>query len=56
MNNLTENETKIVTTLGDAWNLFLQQEPKPIGDDLTDFRKAIHDAQRIVYTQAFIDR
>lgn len=49
-----ENEKKVLNLLGDVWNAFYdlvdvsQDVVNP--DDEADFRKAIHDAQRIVST------
>ncbi|WP_428309283.1 hypothetical protein [Hydrocarboniphaga sp.] len=43
-------EFDVIHALGSAWNLFLQLPAAAAADrdDLNDFRKAIHDAQRIV--------
>ncbi len=43
---LRDNEKQAISLLVDAWNVFsVDCEDQ---DDLDDFRKAIHDAQRIV--------
>lgn len=42
-------EQEIAFALGDVWNKFLELE-KIDTDDLNDFRKGIHDLQRIVST------
>ena len=34
--------------LGSAWNMFLKLNRVDSSDDTQDFKKAIHDAQRIV--------
>jgi hypothetical protein len=52
MKGTTPAEYDILNTLGEVWNKFLEL-PRPLrnntyDDDLHDFRKAIHDAQRIV--------
>lgn len=44
---MTTEEQTVVNYLKDAWNAFLEL-PVKHPDDLHDFRKAIHDAQRIV--------
>jgi hypothetical protein len=41
-----EEEKVVLEALGLAWNASLSLKLE--GDDLNDFRKAIHDAQRIV--------
>ena len=46
-NPISEKENDLVLKLGECWNDFLQLETYN-QDDLNDFRKAIHDAQRIV--------
>lgn len=48
---------KILNTLGEAWNQYLtefgyQATPEDT-DDLTDFRKEIHDAQLIVQAKRY---
>lgn len=49
---LTDLERDVVMRLADAWNAYLQLPRacpvRQTDDDTTDFRKAIHDAQRIV--------
>lgn len=50
---MESNIDKALNNLGLAWNEFLQSKDKPYridDDDLNDFRKAIHDAQRIIFT------
>ena len=45
----------VLQKLMDAWNLFLVDVPEDrvsTDDDIADFGKAIHDAQRIVFTRA----
>jgi hypothetical protein len=54
---LTPEEWEVLNHLASAWNAYLRL-PKPdpllhgapilVDDDLADFRKAIHDAQRII--------
>jgi hypothetical protein len=41
-------EIEVINTLAAAWNRFLSIPSSCDADDLNDFRKAIHDAQRIV--------
>ena len=44
---LTEEERRVVDTLAEAWNAFL--ELKPVHpDDNQEFRQAIHAAQNII--------
>ena len=45
---LTEEERHLITILGSAWNMFLKLNRVDSSDDTQDFKKAIHDAQRIV--------
>ena len=44
-------EKAVIDLLGDAWNAF-QQLPVSHVDDETDFRYAIHAAQRIILARA----
>ncbi len=45
--HLTNPERQTIAKLAEAWNLFLAL-PSNHPDDMHDFRKAIHDAQRII--------
>jgi len=49
--DLNIDESWIVDRLGEAWNDFLAL-PVYNQDDVDDFRKAIHDAQRIVLSRS----
>ena len=40
-------ETITLNALAEAWNAFVSLEPTH-PDDLTDFRRAIHECQRII--------
>jgi len=56
-NMTTDPRESAIIALTDAWNLFMQIDPIHVHkDDLTDFRKCIHDAQRILYTQKYFMR
>ena len=48
--SMTIEERLIIASLGDAWNQFLTLPPGH-RDDLHDFRKAIHDAQRVIMSR-----
>ena len=45
-----ENLDKSLGYLVRAWNAFNEQKQAHNPDDLNDFRKAIHDGQRIIFT------
>lgn len=45
--SLTDEEHRVVKKLGEAWNLFLEL-PFQHPDDQPDFRKAIHEGQRLI--------
>lgn len=47
---LTPAEQRVMDTLVEAWNLFIAL-PNVDHDDQTDFRRAIHDGQRILATR-----
>ena len=47
MPNLTNTETDVLDALATAWNRFVGL-PQCHPDEVPDFRKAIHDAQRII--------
>jgi len=49
---LTENEQRVMDLLVEAWNAFCKL-PIADDDDIMDFRKAIHDAERIMACRAF---
>lgn len=51
---MTAEESALVHALGWCWNNYLDLAVLPPGerDDLNDFRRAIHDAQRIVMARA----
>jgi hypothetical protein len=44
---LTMKEKRVIDRLAEAWNSFTELEIEHV-DDMRDFRKAIHDAQRII--------
>ena len=44
---LRHEEKLCLTRLAEAWNLFVNM-PDSDEDDVTDFRRAIHEAQRII--------
>lgn len=46
--HLTNPERKTLAKLAEAWNLFQTLPGSAHTDDTHDFRKAIHDAQRII--------
>lgn len=47
---MNEDEIKTINLLASSWNQFVKLSNID-QDDLTDFRKAIHDAQRIVMSR-----
>lgn len=55
-------ENEILKKLAEAWNLYIKtypmvaNYPSNCDDDLQDFRKAIHDAQRIVMVKEGIKK
>lgn len=60
---LNAQEQKVVDLLGEAWNAYLDLVRGEImphrrsnvkDDDSDDFRKAIHDGQRIVFTKSVL--
>lgn len=48
---LTEAEQRVVDLLAEAWNAFMHV-PVADADAITDFRRAIHEAQRIIACRA----
>lgn len=48
---LTESEQLVVNHLSQAWNAFMALRPGNM-DDIDDFRRAIHDGQRIIQSRA----
>lgn len=47
---LTTKEEAVLISLVAAWESYLQLENNG-GDDMTDFRRAIHDCQRILMSR-----
>lgn len=46
---MTPEETAAMESLAQAWNQFLQlPDAPPLSDDLRDFRRSIHECQRII--------
>jgi len=52
---MTDQEQKVLDQLANAWNEFLKL-PLVHNDELPDFRKAIHDAQRIIMARPEIKK
>lgn len=53
-NPIRSEQEHVIHLLATAWNTFLNiPEEDKHADDNNDFRKAIHDAQRIIYTQLY---
>lgn len=54
------SDNKLLTLLGQAWNEYLHQnglqKEDPDVDEVNDFRKCIHDAQRIVITKMYLSK
>lgn len=52
---LKEEELQVVQKLAEAWNLYLLlPERNKNTDETTDFRKSIHDAQRIIMARSAV--
>lgn len=50
MDETEQLEQKILDNLADAWNRFIKL-PQTHGDDVPDFRRALHECQRIMATR-----
>ena len=48
---MRKNERAVVDKLAEAWNLFMGLDTKINRDDLDDFRRSIHECQRIVMSR-----
>lgn len=49
---MDDKETEVMSKLAEAWNAYLEL-PTLHADDQTDFRQAIHQAQRIVASREY---
>ena len=49
---VTKDQEAALMHLAEAWNLFVRNNHD--ADDLHDFRKCVHDAQRIIITEMYI--
>lgn len=48
-NGMTPEETEVMNALVRAWNCFLElPEAPPLSDDMRDFRRSIHECQRMI--------